>query len=120
MPAGDSCGSRGRLGAHGHRVGDSWSRQYLSTPNTSSSFFPPSEVTFHARTARSYVGGPGQPIPTATQSSPSPPPSPLPVLHPIPITPSAGGESTGGWAPQAETRPPGARIRASTPGLAPG
>ena len=86
--------------------------------------FPPSEVTFHVPTASCCVRGSGRrgsclrlpPDPHCT----GPLRLPLWVVNPQEVGPTSPLRAEPGRAPWAKARPPGARIRAPTPGLAPG
>ncbi|KAI3374493.1 hypothetical protein L3Q82_006312 [Scortum barcoo] len=101
------------------------SSRYLSTSRTSSGSFPPSEVTFHVPIARVLVPGIGSsrpPATTATQTTLHRPLMDLPawVVSLLEGGPTSPFRAEPGRVPWAKTRPPGARLRAPTPGLAPG
>ncbi|KAI3356467.1 hypothetical protein L3Q82_017682 [Scortum barcoo] len=102
------------------------SSRYLSTSRTSSGSFPPSEVTFHVPIARVLFQGLGRrgslprllPKPHCT----GPSWTFLRVVSLLEGGPTSPFRAEPGRVPWAKTRPlpPGARLRAPTPGLAPG
>ena len=100
------------------------SRRYLSTSCTSSGSFPPSDVTFHVPKARSCVRGSGRRGP-CRRLPPNPHCTwplrfPLRMVGPQEVGPTSSFRAEPGRAPWVEARPPGALLRAPTPGLAPG
>ncbi|XDV12288.1 hypothetical protein PO909_000994 [Leuciscus waleckii] len=116
----EECGSRAQAVRGGDPTISSW---YLSTSRTISGSFPASEVTFHVPRASFRVQGSGCRGPRL-QLPPDPlSTGPLRSLLQV-VSPREGGPTSLLWAEPGRTswgeaRPPGARIRAPTPGLAP-